>query len=269
MIKLDKNPQISIIITNFNKSNFFLKAINSCLIQKYQNIEIIFFDDKSTDSSIKKIIKFKKDNKLDFRIILNKKKKFFSSPINQFLAIKKSLKFAKGKFVCLLDADDYFHENKIYEIIKIFKKKDTKIVIDQPIYLYKKKVIKKKYSTYILKNKWPKFPPTSCMSFEKKTLNKVIREIDYKKFPNLAIDFYLAVYYSIILKNFYIHKSHLTYYRQVIDGTDSKYVKFRNKKWWIRRNEAFNFLNTLLTKNKVPPNKGFDYTLTKIINLFL
>ena len=170
----------------------------------------------------------------------------------------------------MLDADDFFHKKKIYEIIKIFKKKDTKIVIDQPIYFYnKKKIIKKKYSNLIFKNKWPKFPPTSCMSFEKKTLDKVIGEINYKKFPNLAIDFYLAVYYSIILKNFYIHKSHLTYYRQVVNGTDSNYVKYRNKKWWIRRNEAFNFLNSLLTKNKMPNNRGFDYTLTKIISFFL
>jgi glycosyltransferase involved in cell wall biosynthesis len=269
MIELGANPRVSIILTNFNKSSFFLKALNSCLIQNYKNIEIIFFDDKSTDNSIKKIKKFKRDNKLNLKIILNKKKKFFSSPINQFLAIKKSLKFANGKLICLLDADDFFHEKKVYEIVKIFEKKNTKIVIDQPIYLYKKQMIKKKYSNYIFKNKWPKFPPTSCMTFEKKTLNKVISKIDCKKFPNLAIDFYLAVYYSIVLNNFYIHNSHLTYYRQVNDGTESNYVKFKNKKWWIRRNEAFNFLNTLLIKCKMPPNKGFDYTLTKIINLFL
>lgn len=269
MIKLGVKPHVSIIITNFNKSNFILKAINSCLIQNYKNIEIILFDDKSTDNSIEKIKKFKKEKKLDFKIILNEKKKYFSSPINQFLAIKRSLKFAKGKFVCLLDADDYFHKKKIYEIVKTFNKKDIKIVIDQPIYLFNKdKLIKKKYSNFIFKNKWPKFPPTSCMSFEKKTLDKVMKEINYKQFPNLAIDFYLAVYYSIILKNFYIHKSHLTYYRQVTNGTDSNYVKYRNKKWWIRRNEAFNFLNSLLTKNKMPKNRGFDYTLTKIINFF-
>ena len=94
-------------------------------------------------------------------------------------------------------------------------------------------------------------------------------KIKFKKYPNLAIDFYLAVYYSIILKNFYIHRSHLTYYRQVGDGTDSNYLKFKSKKWWIRRNEAFDFLNNLLIKNKLPSNRSLDYFVTKFLNKFL
>ena len=186
---LSKNALVSIIITNFNKSDFVLKAINSCLKQKYKNIEIVIFDDKSSDNSLKKIINFKKKNNLNFRVISNKEKKIFSSPINQFLAIKKSIKFSKGRFISLLDADDYFHKNKIFEIIKVFNRKNTKIVLDQPIYKYKNKMIKKNYSDKIIKNKWPKFPPTSCMTFEKKTLVKVLDKIKFKKFPNLAIDF--------------------------------------------------------------------------------
>ena len=269
MSGLNKKVLFTIIITNFNKSEFVLKAINSCLSQKYRNIEIIFFDDKSSDNSLKKITNFKKKNNLNFKIISNKSKKFFSPPVNQFLAIKRSLKFAKGKYISLLDADDYFHKNKIFEIIKVFNKRNAKIIVDQPIYKYKNKIIKKHYKNKISKDKWPKFPPTSCMNFEKKLLIKVLNKINFKKFPNLAIDFYLAVYYSIIIKDFYIHHSHLTYYRQVNDGTDSNYNKYKNKKWWIRRKEAFEFLNSLLSKNKMPTNKSLDYILTKFVNFFL
>ena len=71
--------------------------------------------------------------------------------------------------------------------------------------------IKKNFYNIRHKNKWPKFPPTSCMCFEKKTLKEVLKKIEFKRFPNLGIDFRLAVYYSIILNKFYIHKSHLTY----------------------------------------------------------
>ena len=153
--------------------------------------------------------------------------------------------------------------------MRVFKRINTKIVLDQPIYKYKKKLIKKNYSNKISKNKWPKFPPTSCMTLEKKTLLKVLNKINFKKFPNLAIDFYIAVYYSIIIKDFYIHNLHLTYYRQVSNGTDSNYNKYKNKKWWNRRNEAFEFLNSLLSKNKMPTNQSLDYILTKFINFFL
>lgn len=269
MSALKSNPLVSIIITNYNKSNFVINAINSCLKQKYQNVEIILFDDNSSDNSIKKIRDFKKKHSLDFKIITNSKKIIFSAPINQLLAIKKSLNYANGKFVSLLDADDFFHKNKIFEIVKILKKNKTKIVLDQPIYKFRKKQIKKKFSNTMLKNKWPKFPPTSCMSFEIKSLKKVLTKINFKKFPNLAIDFYLAVYYSIVLKNFYVHNSYLTYYRQVKDGTDSHYLKFRSKKWWIRRKEAFDYLNSLLSKNKLTTNKSLDFILTNILNKLL
>ena len=56
----NKGPLATIIITNFNKSVFILKAIDSCLKQKYKEVEIIFFDDKSSDNSLKKVKGFKK-----------------------------------------------------------------------------------------------------------------------------------------------------------------------------------------------------------------
>ena len=65
------------------------------------------------------------------------------------------------------------------------------MILDLPIYKYKTKEVKKDYKNLDLKNKWPKFPSTSCMSFETKTLKKIIKKINFKKFPNLAIDFFL------------------------------------------------------------------------------
>ena len=61
----------SIIITNYNKSSYLKKCINSCLRQTYKNIEIILFDDCSNDSSNKIYSKFKKK----IKIVENKKKK--------------------------------------------------------------------------------------------------------------------------------------------------------------------------------------------------
>lgn len=267
---MNKDPLVSIIITNFNKTSFILEGIKSCLKQKYKKKEIIFFDDKSTDDSLQKIQNFKKKYGFKLRIISNLKKNKNTAPINQMIAIKRSLNYAKGKFIFLLDSDDFFHKNKIYEIIKVFKKnKKNKMIVDLPIYKYKTKEVKKDFKNISLKNKWPKFPPTSCMSFEAKTFKKFIKKIEFKKFPNLAIDFFAAVYYSVILKNFYIHKSHLTYYRQVGDGTDSIYLKYRSKKWWLRRKEAFDFLNYLLAKNKLPSNRSLDFYITNLFNKFL
>ena len=270
MKNINKDPLVSIIITNFNKSRFLIKAVQSCIDQKYKTIEIIFFDDNSTDDSLKKIRDFKRKNSLKFKIISNLKKRKNTAPINQIIAVKKSLNFAKGKFVFLLDSDDFFHKDKVSKIIKIFKKnKEKKMILDSPIYKYETKEIKKSYSSKNSTNKWPIFPPTSCMCFKKKTLKNVITKIDFKRFPNLAIDFFLATYYHVILKNFFIYKKHLTYYRQVNDGIDTNYSKYRSKKWWIRRKEAFEFLNYLLIKNKLSTNQSLDFFVTNFLNKFL
>tara|TARA_B100001741_G_scaffold311996_1_gene314298 strand:- start:800 stop:991 length:192 start_codon:yes stop_codon:yes gene_type:complete len=60
MKKTNNETLVSIIITNFNKSKFLLEAVKSCLRQSYKKKEIIFFDDKSTDDSLKKIKHYKK-----------------------------------------------------------------------------------------------------------------------------------------------------------------------------------------------------------------
>ena len=59
---LNENNFISILITNYNKSKFLKKSILSVKNQKYNNYEIIIFDDNSDDNSLEIIKKFKKLN---------------------------------------------------------------------------------------------------------------------------------------------------------------------------------------------------------------
>ena len=96
-------PLVSILINNYNKEKFCEKAVKSVLKQNYKKIEIIFFDDKSTDNSLKKINDYKKKNKVNLKIVSNLKKKKNTGPINQIIAIKKSLNLTKGSYVFLLN----------------------------------------------------------------------------------------------------------------------------------------------------------------------
>ena len=67
-MKLNNNF-ISILITNYNKSKFLNKSLNSLIKQNYKNYEIIFFDDGSTDKSIEIVKQYK-----NIRLIKNLKK---------------------------------------------------------------------------------------------------------------------------------------------------------------------------------------------------
>lgn len=97
-----KKPKVSIIIPVFNGENYLKKAIDSALIQTYENIEIIVVNDGSTDKtdtickSYGKKIKYYK-----------KKNEGVASALN--LGIKKMT----GEYFAWLSHDDEYSSKKI------------------------------------------------------------------------------------------------------------------------------------------------------------
>ena len=139
---VQKNILATILINNFNNQKFLKKCINSCLTQSYKNLEIIIYDDKSDDGSYK-ILKKIKDKRV--KKIFNNKKKYNSSPLNQFEAIRKSFLKSRGEIVFLLDGDDFFLKNKVKTILDEFKKdKGLNFIQDNPIYFYPNNNLKQK-----------------------------------------------------------------------------------------------------------------------------
>ena len=167
-----RKPLVSVLINNFNKENFCVKAVKSALDQDYSKTEVIFYDDNSSDLSLNKIDFLKKKKKYKkLKVIRNKNRGIISS-YNQIKGIIRSLKKSKGQIICLLDSDDWFKKNKIREVVNFFNKnKNQDVVFDKPVLFFENGETKKISAQYEnRKNKWPKFPPTSCISFRKKNL---------------------------------------------------------------------------------------------------
>ena len=111
---------ISVIITSYNSIKFIKRTIKSVLDQTYQNFEIILVDDCSVDGTYKYLKKIKK--KFKDKIILLKTKKNSGTPsVSRNLGIKN----AKGKFICLLDADDRWEKNKLQLQVEAFSDKNV------------------------------------------------------------------------------------------------------------------------------------------------
>ena len=126
----------SVVIANYNNAKFIQDCINSLNSQTYKDIEIIFFDDNSSDNSIDIIEKFK-----NIKIIKNKIQTEFGS-LNQMNAFKKSIELSTGDIIFFLDSDDYFHKNKIEIIINTFiQNREQWIIYDYPIIVKEKKKI--------------------------------------------------------------------------------------------------------------------------------
>ena len=134
-------PKVSILIANYNNAKFINECINSLRKQTYKNLEIIFFDDFSKDNSIDMVNKF-----AEVKVIRNTKKTDIGS-FNQINAYQEAFKISKGEIIFFLDSDDYFHENKIEEIVKYFEcNKNAKIVFNYPLIKTNEKIttVKKK-----------------------------------------------------------------------------------------------------------------------------
>jgi len=257
-----KKNFVSILITNYNKSRYLKKTISSCLSQNFDNKEILVFDDCSTDNSLKILNKFKK-----IKVIRNKKKKFKSGPLNQIYGLNELFKISKGNIIFLLDSDDMFRKNKLFEISKIFKKnKKINFIQDTPlINLFKKKMLLKKKKHFF--SIWPSFFPTSCITFERSFFQNFLKVLRKNEFPNLEIDARLSIY-AHIRKQFFLTKKCLTIYNYDENGISSKYKKF-SKNWWKKRDEAFSYMIFLMKKFDIKLFLGPDFYLTKIINFFI
>ena len=257
-----KKNFVSILITNYNKSRYLKKTISSCLSQNFDNKEILVFDDCSTDNSLKILNKFKK-----IKVIRNKKKKFKSGPLNQIYGLNELFKISKGNIIFLLDSDDMFRKNKLFEISKIFKKnKKINFIQDTPlINLFKKRMLLKKKKFFF--SIWPSFFPTSCITFERSFFQNFLKVLRKNEFPNLEIDARLSIY-AHIRKQFFLTKKCLTIYNYDENGISSKYKKF-SKNWWKKRDEAFSYMIFLMKKFDIKLFLGPDFYLTKIINFFI
>jgi len=134
---IDNNPLVSIIINCFNGEKYLHEALNSVLNQTYKNWEIIFWDNKSTDSSAK-----------IFNSYNDKRFKYFCS--NEHTSLYKARNLAieksKGEFISFLDADDLWDKNKLNLQIPYFSNPEVGVVYTN-LWILKKNIKKKKIHT--------------------------------------------------------------------------------------------------------------------------
>jgi len=252
--------KFSILISSYNKGNYLEKCIKSCLSQSNKDLEIIVVDNYSTDETDKLLIKYSKD------IYVKKKSKISEYPaINQIDLLQEAFKISNGEIICLLDADDYFLENKLERLKKIFlENKDANVVFDRPKKLINDKIFdysfKKKFSKYI----WPTIYPTSCISLKKELFKSFIEKKFFQGYPLLEIDFRITVFSQMIDKNFFIMNEHNTVYRQVPDGIMAKLKKF-SYLWWKKRLQAHSYLEDVFNINNLVYRRNMDYYFSKLV----
>jgi glycosyltransferase involved in cell wall biosynthesis len=165
-------PFVSVIMTVRDSEKYVSQAIESVLVQTFENFEFIIVDDDSRDTTNKIIKNYQlKDN----RIILHKNSKKKGPAESRNIAINK----ARGKWVSVIDSDDVFFPRKIEKQVNLISK-DTIFIGSSFLYIdnkgshiafYKYKNNSKILKRNILKNK--NFPPHSSYFVKRKYLKKI------------------------------------------------------------------------------------------------
>lgn len=98
------NAEVSVIMPVYNMALYIKDAIDSILQQSFRNLELIVVDDASTDDCAKLVTTYS-----DFRIRLIRNEK----NTGNYPSRNKGLKVAKGKYICVMDADDVADPERI------------------------------------------------------------------------------------------------------------------------------------------------------------
>lgn len=114
-----KNPYISVVMPNFNNSNFLIESVSSILSQDYPNYELIFVDDNSSDDSLKLI----NSHFPQIKVISHKLNMGVNSARNSGI-----LK-ASGELIALCDSDDIWLPHKLSQQVNLLEsQKSTRLV---------------------------------------------------------------------------------------------------------------------------------------------
>lgn len=112
-------PKVSIIVPIYNVEKYLNECIDSILNQTLQEIEVILIDDGSPDNCGKIIDEYAKK---DPRVIpIHQKNSGYSAAVN------KGIDLAKGKYIGIIESDDFIEPNMYESLYNDAKKNNTDI----------------------------------------------------------------------------------------------------------------------------------------------
>lgn len=115
---MTQNPKVSVIMNCYNGETFLQEAVESVLSQSFDDWEIIFWDNASTDKTEQIIQSFNSE-----------KIRYFKSETNTSLGLARNeaIKKATGKYLAFLDCDDVYYPDKLMKQVRLMEEHSYKL----------------------------------------------------------------------------------------------------------------------------------------------
>ena len=209
---MDKE-KVSIIVPMYNAEKFIGKTIESVLSQTYENWEMLIMNDVSTDNSLAVVNEYvKKDDRI--KVVNTEKNMGVVKGRNHLIDL------ANGKYIAFLDADDYWHSQKLEKQIKFMKEKSEISYTD------------------MLKNNY-----LGCL-----TVMYDVEKVGKRYFKELEKNEDYVLWLEIVkdVKTIFGLKENLAYYRVLDNSRSSNKAKTAKVRWEIyRKVEKLPFLKSV------------------------
>jgi len=235
---MSDGPLVSILMNCYNGQEYLKKALNSIINQKYKNWELIFWDNQSTDDSIKIFNSYK-----DKRFKLFRAKEHTILYEGRNLAIQKTT----GELIAFLDTDDIWLPDKLLKQVDLFKNEEVGLVYGNFWMLnndsiFKKKIFcRKKLPTgNVLKSILSDYTVGLSTIVVRKKNIKNIKNVFNTKYDLLA-DFDFVVNFSIN-NNFQCIQESVAYIRihqKSLSHTSIDQLILQFKQWYIYAQNNF------------------------------
>ncbi len=121
----EESIKISVVVPNYNYSNYLYQRVYSILNQNYKIHELIILDDASKDNSLFYIeqIEQKISEFVNVKVVVND-----INSGNAFSQWQKGINLASGDYVWVAEADDYAKENFLNEVVSPLKKNNNIVI---------------------------------------------------------------------------------------------------------------------------------------------
>lgn len=116
----------TIIIPTYQAEATLPRAMDSALDQTMRNIEVIVADDASTDSS-RRLIADRLRREPRLRVLANRRNCGKSATMN------RAARFARGRWVAVLDADDWYHRDRMAALVAAGERAHADLVADNQL----------------------------------------------------------------------------------------------------------------------------------------
>jgi len=209
----------SVLINNYNYADYLEQCVNSVLNQTYDSIEIIIYDDGSTDNSLEVLSQFN-----NIKVISNENYGK-NHKLNQMNAVYQAFLQAKGDYIFLLDSDDWFKEDKVEKVINAFIHHPNVEVVQHSleevdkagqslhsIVPVLKEVTNYKNYLYETESLFHLFSTTSALAFKRRFFERIM-PLQEDALSYLAVDIRLMIK-AAIMSNICTLFEPLSYYRK-------------------------------------------------------